>query len=300
MAAWVRETLSQRAWSTSKSDRPPSPRISVVAVCRLRAEARLVCHTWAQQTGLPREHFEVVFAEFGESPSVFPDEASRQWFDSYLFAYMPNTAPHAMSWWRNVGVWRARGQYTLLIDADNALSPAACTTILNALKACGCARPAALHPPLQLSGASQVEPGQPYDLIIRGAGTRETYESIWAFDTEGFKAMGGWCEAFTGYAGEETFFNHRAYEAFCIAGAPRELFCHIPHARHAAAPEIRSIYDRLPLLPGAPTCDLLEWKKNHGEPYWPLKGWPLGDPGLLQREAVSIEFPHGRTSQCQP
>jgi len=266
--AWVQETLGPRTWAVSKSDRPPSPRISILSFARVRAEARIACRTWAQQEGLARGDFEVVFAEFGENPSVFPDDASRTCFDSYVFAYMPNAAPYAASWWRNVAVWRARGKYALLVDGDIALSPRACATILGILEGhkCNAGLPAAVHPLRQLNGAVQVAPGAPYGAIIQGAGQRDTHESVWAFDTAAFKAMGGWPEGLTGWGGEENFFDPRAREAFCIIDAPPELFCHAAHPRRGTPSGLRNVNDRAPLLPG----------------------WSCGDPCLLDRAATLL------------
>lgn len=290
MSPWSRESHGQYSWVASRSERPRSPRISICSYSRLRLEARVACHTWARQMGLSREDFEVVLAEFGEAPTVFPDDASRECLDCYIFGHMPAAAPAAAPWWRNVSVQQARAPYVLVVDGDIALSPLACAAVVEILSKRAGDRPVAAHPQRQLLGQQRVEPGASFEQIAAGAGERRTNESAWAFDAGAYRSMGGWCEAVTGNRWEAAFFDHRAAEIFDIAEPPRDFFCHV---LHCPAPP-----DRMgsPLFAGAPNLAWLAHRKKRGEVYWPIDGWPVADPCLLEPGHVSLPVA-GRTDR---
>lgn len=288
MSSWIREQLGVHSWVAWKSDRAPAPRIAVCSFTRGRLESRITCHTWAQQTGLRRDEYEVVFAEFGESPTVFPDDASRECFDCYLFAYMPERAPYALSWWRNVAVWRARAPYTLLVDGDIALAPEACAAFLLALEKSPDVRPAAAKPRRILRTRSLPAVGASYEAISAGAESLGIGEAVWSYDTAAFKRIGGWCEAWTGYGRDRRFFHHRAWRTFAVALMPMELCCHIPSWVPPGQPKCKNHAMRCPLVPGAPDPKSLADKRDNGQPYWPVEGWPLGDPCLLERNCAVV------------
>lgn len=297
MDEWVKTTLGQRSWLAERSSRPPAPGISICSFTRLRFEARVASHTWARQTGLARQEFEVVLAEFGEAPTVFPDDASRECFDCYIFAYMPDPAPFALSWWRNVAAWRARAPYAFLLDGDIALAPRACASVLETLHGMPKDRPGAVNPRRLMRGRARVEPGASYDEIAAGATMGPSHEAMWAVDTEAFKLMGGWCEALTGWGEDRFFFDPRARRVFRRAGVPGELFCHVPHQPAPPRPHSRPIRDRCPLFSGAPDHESLNSKRLRGEIYWPIEGWLPGDPCLLDGSRQTAWCPNSSEEQ---
>jgi hypothetical protein len=201
---------------------------------------------------------------------------------------MSNAAPYALSWWRNVVIWRARASYTLLIDGDIALSPIACSSFLAALEGNTDKRPAAAKPRRILRTRSLPAVGASFEELSAGAGSLGIGEAVWSYDTAAVKRIGGWCEAWTGYGRDRRFFHHRAWDTFAATVMPKELCCHIPAWVMPGQPKCRNHRRRCPLLPGAPDPKSLAEKRGRRERYWPIEGWPLGEPCLLERDRVVL------------
>ena len=145
MSEWTKERLGRRSWLAYRQDRPAAPLLSLCSYTRYRLEVHITVPTWCRQEGVSRDDYEVVLAEFGETPTVYRDARSRRLLDTYVFCYMPDSAPVAASWWRNVVARQGRAARTLVLNGDGALSPRACQYIPGALGTHASSKPVAIH-----------------------------------------------------------------------------------------------------------------------------------------------------------
>lgn len=257
----VREKTKSKRSFVYRRKTDKAPLCSIFSAVRHRDEARRTVKTWANQT-VP---VEVVVAEFGHSPTIFPDFMEENAIDVYVFCYQPDCSPFAACWWRNVAAWHCSCKWGLQVDCDIALAPGAAKWFLNYVQ--GKEVPTFIHP--HHRSVTLDETSRSFDQMKIERVT-DNCEGDFFINLEEFKKLGGWPESYTGrneITAMKDVIENRQEWVKC-----HELFCHVPHKPTAK------------LTQDNPHRRLMPWLRSYSSDgkEWPINGWIPGRINLCE------------------